>query len=28
VSSQVIDTDSTKPADVVEMIMNAHAVQH
>jgi shikimate kinase len=28
VSSQVIDTDSTTPADVVEMIMNAHAVQH
>ncbi len=28
VSSQVIDTDSTKPADVVEMIMNAHVVQH
>ena len=27
VSSQVIDTDSTTPADVVEMIMNAHAVQ-
>jgi shikimate kinase len=28
VSSQVIDTDSTTPADVVETIMNAHAVQH
>ena len=28
VSSQVIDTDSTTPADVVKMIMNAHAVRH
>jgi hypothetical protein len=28
VSSQVIDTDSTTPADVVKMIMNAYAVQH
>ena len=28
VSTQIIDTDSTMPAEIVEMIMNAHAVQH
>jgi shikimate kinase len=28
VSTQVIDTDNTTPAEVVKMIMNAHAVQH
>ena len=28
VATDVIDTDHTAPAEIVEMIMNAHVVQH
>jgi shikimate kinase len=28
VATEVIDTDNTTPAEIVEMIMNAHAIQH
>jgi shikimate kinase len=28
VGTEVIDTDNTTPAEIVEMIMNAHAIQH
>ena len=28
VSTQAIDTDNAIPAEIVKMIMNAHAVQH
>jgi shikimate kinase len=28
VATEVVDTDSTTPADIADMIMNAHAAQH
>jgi shikimate kinase len=28
VATEVIDTDNTTPAEIVKMIMNAHAIQH